>query len=128
MRIHVDPNTDSSGFDYAEPAKYMLRVTKVEEKKKAGGEYPYLNWSFEFADANVKGVQGKKCGNIFDITTLKKGENAQFRLKQLCDALGVVWGDFDTEATIGLEFMAEVGTDVYNNVISNKISKYIPKA
>ena len=126
MKIHVDPNTDSSGFDYATPGRYALRVAKVTNEK--GPKAPYLAWRFEFADVNTIGATGKKCGNIFENTTLKSGDNAQFRLKQLCDALGVAWGDFDTEDTIGHEFMAEVGTELYQGVMKNVVTKYIPKA
>jgi hypothetical protein len=128
MRITVDPNTDSSGFDYVSEGQYRLRVVKVEQKQKQGGDYPYLNWSFEFADPNVLGVKGKKPGNVFEITTLKPGSNSQFRLKQLCDALGLTWGDFDTDETIGMEFDAILGIKDYEGTLSNEVTKkgYIP--
>ena len=82
MRITVDPNTDASGFGYAEAGQYRLRV--IECTHKEGKNYPYLKWEIEFADANVATTDGKgKPGHIFENTTLKSGENAQFRLKQI---------------------------------------------
>lgn len=123
MKITVDPNTDASGFGYVEAGKYTLRVVKVEEKEGPAG--PYLNWSFELTDPNVKTADGKgKPGNIFEITTLKVG--AQFRLRQLTDALGVEWGDFDTDNVIGSEFDAQVDIREYQGTLSNCIKKYIP--
>jgi hypothetical protein len=125
MRINVDPDTSSSGFGYAAAGKYRLRIIKVEQ---ATAKFPYLKWTFEFADPNVKpeGGEAKKVGSIFENTTLKKGENSQFRLKQLCDSIGVTWGDFDTDDLIGREFEAEVDLKDYQGTISNEVKKYIP--
>lgn len=125
MKIQVNPNTDASGFDYVEAGKYTFRVKGVEQKQKQGSPFPYLNWTMEFADANILGVAGKKVGGIFDITTLKP--EAQFRLRQLSDSLGFDWGDFDTDDCIGREFEAHVTVDLYDpDVPKNKISKYVP--
>ena len=126
MRITVDPDASAAGFGYATDGKYTLRVSKEPEQKKK--DHPYLKWTFEFADPNVKAVNpGEKVGNIFENTTLKKGDNAQFRLRQLCDALGLVWGDFDTADVIGMEFQAEVGIKEYNGTLSNEVKKYYKK-
>lgn len=124
MKINVDINTDASGFGYAEAGKYRLRITKVTSEQ--GPKAPYLKWVFEFADPNLKpAVEGSKVGNIFENTTLKAGDNAQFRLRQLCDSVGVTWGDFDTDELIGREFNAEVGIKEYNGTLSNEVKKYI---
>lgn len=125
MRINVDPDTSSSGFGYAPAGRYRLRVIKVSQEM---GKFPYLKWQFEFADPNVKPAvaDAAKVGNIFENTTLKKGENSQFRLKQLCDSIGVTWGDFDTDDLIGREFEAEVDLKEYQGTISNEVKKYIP--
>jgi len=123
MRITVDPSTESSGFDYVNNAEYRLRVVAVTLKKK---EYPYLNWELEIADPNVKGTKGGKPGHIFEITTLKSGGNAQFRLRQICDALGLTWGDFDTDETIGRELDAYLKVREYQGVFSNEVDRFIP--
>lgn len=124
MRINVDPNTEAGGFGYAAPGQYRLRIESVEHKQK---DHPYLSWKIAFADPNVQSAVPKmKVGTIFENTTLKKGENAQFRLRQLCDAIGVAWGDFDTDECIGREFEAIVGIKEYNGNMSNEIKKYIP--
>lgn len=126
MRITVDPSTEAGGFGYAAPGRYTLRVSKEPEQKQKNDIY--LKWTFEFADPNVQSATGVgKVGNIFENTTLKKGDNAQFRLRQLCDALGIKWGDFDTQDVIGLEFDAEVGIKEYNGTMSNEVKKYIKK-
>ena len=128
MRITVDPSTEAGGFGYAASGRYDLRIVKCEHKQKAGSEFPYLKWTIAFADPNVLSVDPayKKVGDIFESTTLKTGENAQFKLKQLCDALGVQWGNFDTDELIGRTFVAEVGVKEYNGNLSNEIKKYIP--
>jgi len=125
MRITVDPSTEAGGFGYAAAGRYTLRISKTEHKMK---EYPYIKWTIDFADPNVQSVvpEFKKVGSIFENTTLKTGDNAQFKLKQLCDAVGVAWGDFDTDEMIGREFEAEVGIKTYNGTMSNEIKKYIP--
>lgn len=125
MRITVDPNTEASGFDYVENGLYRLRVVSVEQKQKAGGEFPYLHWEFEIADPNIKGVKGKQAGHIFENTTLKSGSNSQFRLRQVCDALGLEWGNFDTEDTKGMEFDAYLKVKEYQGVFSNEVDKFI---
>ena len=127
MRIIVDPNTEVTGFDYVENGLYTLRVVNVEQKQKAGGEFPYLHWEFEIADPNIKGVKGKQAGHIFKNTTLKPGSNSQFRLRQLCNALGLTWGDFDTEDVKGLECDGYLKVREYNGDFSNEVDKFISK-
>ena len=122
MRITVDPSTEASGFDYVENGLYRLRVVNVDLRKK---EHPYLNWEFELADPNVKGIKGKQPGHIFEITTLKSGSNSQFRLRQVCDALGLIWGDFETEDTKGIEFDAYLKVREWQGVFSNEVDKFI---
>ena len=123
MRITVDPNTESTGFDYVANSAQRLRIVAVTLKKK---EHPYLNWEFELADPNVKGIKGGKPGHIFEITTLKSGGNAQFRLIQVCEALGLTWGDFDTEEVIGRELDAYLKVREYQGNFSNEVDKFIP--
>lgn len=125
MKITVDPNTDASGFGHVEAGEYTLRIVSVEHKE--GQKAPYLAWKCELADPNIQGVDGKKPGSIFENTTLKSGDNSQFRLRQLCDALGVPWGDFDTEDCIGVEFQAQLAIKEYNGALSNEIKQFIPK-
>jgi len=122
MKITVDPNTEASGFGYVEAGKYRLRIVKVEEK--VGPAAPYLKWEMELADANLPTVDGKgKPGHIFENTTLKVG--AQFRLRQLTDALGIEWGDLDTETMIGAELEAQVGIEEFEGVLKNCVKKFI---
>jgi len=132
MRINVDPNTDISGFGYAEAGQHDLRVVSVEYKE--GAKAPYLAWKCEFVDPNTPSAEkkedgsNKKLGNIFENTTLKLGDNAQFRLRQFCDALGIEWtNELDTDEFIGMEFAAHVGLKTYQDVISNEIKKFVPK-
>ena len=125
MRINVDPNTDVSGFGYANAGRYTLRITKSEQMQ--GPKAPYIKWTLEFADPNVQSSTGKgKVGNIFENTTLSKENNGQFRLRQLCEACGITWGDFDTDDMIGREFDAEVDVKEYNGTLSNEVKKYVP--
>lgn len=131
MRVQVNPDTQPSGeFGYAPAGTYTLRVKEVTQQQKEGSPFPYLKWTFEFADPNVEaannesGKPPKKVGNVFENTTLKP--EAQFRLRDLCDALGVKWGDFDTDEVIGMECQARVKVDEYNGEFSNKVGKFIP--
>jgi len=131
MKINVDPSTDVGGFGYAEAGQHRLRVAAVEYKE--GAKAPYLAWKCEFTDPNTPTVEknkdgtSKKLGNIFENTTLKTGDNAQFRLRQFCDALGLEWtAELDTDVFIGLEFEAHVGLDEYNGTIKNVIKKFVP--
>lgn len=124
MKITVNPNTDASGFGHVEAGQYRLRV--VECTQQPGQNYPYLKWEFELVDPNVKATkEGSKPGHIFENTTLKSEGNAQFRLRQVCDALGLEWGDFDTEDVKGMEFEAELGIKEYQGTLSNEVSKFI---
>ena len=123
MKITVDPTTEASGFGYVEPGKYRLRIVKVEELE--GPAAPYLKWEFELVDANLTPVTGKnKPGHIFENTTLKVG--AQFRLRQLTDALGIAWADLDTDTMIASEFDAQLDIKEYQGVFSNNVKKFIP--
>lgn len=129
MRITVDPSADAGGFGYVEAGKYTLRVKKCTQE--TGKKAPYLRWEFEYADPNIQSVpvDGKilKVGNIFENTTLSTANNSQFRLRQLCDALGVVWGDFDTDDLVGHDFDAQVDIKEYEGNLSNEVKKYIPR-
>ena len=123
MKITVDPTTEASGFGYVEAGKYRLRVVKVDENQ--GPAAPYLKWEFELTDPNLPSVTGKgKPGHIFENTTLKVG--AQFRLRQLTDALGLDWADLDTDTMIGAEFDAQLDISEYQGMFSNNVKKYIP--
>ncbi len=131
MKINVDINTDAGGFGYAEAGQHRLRVVGVEYKE--GQRAPYLAWKIEFADPNTPSAElnkdgsSKKLGNIFENTTLSTANNGQFRLRQLCDALGVEWSaEIDTDDLIAKEFDAHVGLKTYNDIISNEIKKFIP--
>ena len=134
MKINVDPNTDAGGFGYAEAGQHRMRVAKCEYKEaKAADKFPGLNWQFEFADPNTPSVEknkdgtDKKVGNVFEFTTLKQGDNSQFRLRQLADAVGVEWTpEFDTDDLIGREFEAIIKIDSYNDEFNNKIAKFLP--
>lgn len=126
MKIIVNPNQEASGeFGYAEAGEYQLRVIKIEQCQKSGSPYPYLKAELEFVDSEVKAVEaGKKVGHLFENLTLKP--DAQFRLRDFSEALGLSWGDFDTDEVIGLEFSAKVKIRNYQDALSNEIGKYIP--
>lgn len=131
MKINVDPNTDVGGFGYAEAGQHRLRHVGVEYKE--GKVAPYLAHKIEFADPNTPSVEKSadgsnlKLGNIFENTTLSKANNGQFRLRQLCDALGIEWStEIDTDEFIGREFEAHVGIKEYNGTLSNEIKKFVP--
>lgn len=129
MRITVDPSTDAGGFGYVEAGKYTLRVKSIEQK--SGQKAPYLKVECEFADPNIQSVtiDGKtpKVGSIFENLTLSTVNNGQFRLRQFAEALGIAWGDFDTDSCIGVEFEAQVGIKEYEGTLSNEVKKFFPK-
>ncbi len=125
MRITVDINTDASGFGYVVAGPQRLRVVKCEQME--GKKFPYLKWEFELADANVQTTDGKgKPGHVFENTTLKSGDNAQFRLRQVSDALGLEWGELDTETVRGMECDTILKVKEYQGTFSNEVDKFIP--
>ena len=124
MKVTVNPATEATGFGYADAGSYRLRV--VDCSTAQGKNYPYLKWELEFADPNIKSTDGKAPGHVFENTTLKPEGNAQFRLRQLIEGLGLDWGDFDTEETKGLEFDAILGVKEYQGTFSNEIKKVVP--
>lgn len=134
MKIQVDPNTDAGGFGYADAGQHRLRVKKAEfMKAKSAEKHPGLQWTFEFADPNTPSAEknkdgsNKKLGNVFEYTTLKKGDNAQFRLRQLCDAVGIRWNnELDTDNFTALEFEANVSIEEFEGAFRNKVKRFIP--
>ena len=129
MIITVDPSADAGGFGYVEPGRYTLRVKSIEQK--TGQKAPYLKVECEFADPNVQSVplDGKilKVGSIFENLTLSTINNGQFRLRQFADALGMIWGNFDTDNCIGMEFDAMIGIKEYEGTLSNEVKKFFAK-
>ena len=124
MKVTVNPNAETGGFGYAEAGSYRLRVVNCSIAE--GKNYPYVKWEFEFADPNVKATDDKlKPGHVFENTTLKPEGNAQFRLREICEGLGLTWGDFDTEDTKGLELDAALSVKEYEGVFSNDIKKIV---
>jgi hypothetical protein len=130
MRISVNPEAQPLGdFGYVDNGEYTLRVVSCEMKRKPGGEFDYLQWLFEFADPNVKCVNNeagkppKKAGGVFEITTLKP--TAQAGLRTCCEALGLKWGDFDTDEVKGIEFRAKVKISEYNGKFKNEVDKFL---
>ena len=124
MKITVNPATQASGnFGFAPEGEYQLRV--VEAEVRQGKNYPYIAWSFEFVDPNVKTVEeGKQVGKIFENTTLK--EDSQFGLRNVTDALGLAWGEFDTDEVKGMTLSAKVGIEEYEGTRKNVVEKFIP--
>lgn len=132
MRILVNPEAQPLGdFGYVKEGEYTLRVTRCEQKMKPGGEWPYLEWNFEFADPSIQcinnepGKPAKKASGIFESTTLKP--TAQGFLRATCDSLGLTWGDFDTDEIIGIEFRAKVGIEEYNGKFKNTVDKFLKR-
>jgi len=124
MRINVNPETTSGGFDYVEAGRQKVRVVSVEQKVGKTSGNPYLNVRLELADPNAVGVKGGKVGNIFAICTLDADK--QWKLRELIEACGQDWGDFDTEAIIGLELDAQIGVELdQNEEPRNCIKKFI---
>lgn len=125
MKIQVDPDTSSEGFGYVEAGQYRLRVVNGDVRE--GNKAPYIAWEFEHVDPNLKAVKEElKVGHVYDNTTLKVGGNAQFKLKQLLDAVGQPWGEFEPEELYGREFDAELGIKEYEGKFSNEVKRYIP--
>ena len=125
MKITVNPDTKASTFGYAAEGEYELRVSSCIQKKKQGGEHPYLEWKFEYADKDVRTVEeGTQLGSIFEITTLRP--DAQFALRNITDALGVEWGNFDTEEVKGLKLKAKVTVGENNGKKRNEVARFIP--
>ena len=131
MRITVNPDTEaSSGFGYTEAGQYRLRVVKVEQVK--GKKAPYLKWEYEFVDPNVQAVGSTpekpiRVGHVFENTTLStEKKNSQFALRNMIEALGLAWADFDTESAIGLELDAMLKIEEYEGNFSNKIARVLP--
>ena len=129
MRITVNPLAQASGdFGCAAPGDYELRLVACEQKQAAGKEWPYLQWEFEFADPNVPSVEknsdgtGKKLSHVYEITTLKP--DAQFALRDICEGLGLTWGDFDTDSVKGLSAKARIKMEIYNNKPKNVIDRF----
>lgn len=122
VKITVNPNAEVTGFGYAEPGEYALRVVKVEQK--IGKKAPYLHWEFEFTDPTVVATDGKsRVGHIFENTTLSN--DAQFALRAIVEGLGLAWVDFDTDECPGLELTAQVGTEEYEENIRNTIKRVV---
>ena len=126
MKVTVNPNTETSGFGYVDAQPARLRVVKCEWME--GKKYPYLKWEMELVDKSIKSTDGKsEPGHIFENTTLKnESEKDQFRLRQVCDALDIAWGDFDTEEVIGMECDVQLGIHEYQGKMSNEVKKFIP--
>ena len=125
----MNPDAQASGeFSYAAPGEYSLRCVGAEVKKKSGGEHSYVEWKFEFADPNTPSVEKKadganiKVGQIYEITSLKP--DAQFRLRDCCEALGLTWGDFDTNEVKGQSCRAQVGIETYQGKIKNVVDRF----
>lgn len=123
MKVTVNPATEATGFGYAEAGPYRLRV--VGATVTEGKNFPYVKWELEFADPNTKSTDGKMPGHVFENTTLKPEGNAQFRLRQILEGLGLEWTDFDTEDAKGLELDVILGVKEYQGTFSNEVKKVV---
>ena len=123
MKINTNPDTKVSEFGYVAEGIYQMRVKEVSLEN--GANFPYLKWTFEFTDPNIKCVKPEdKPSNIIENTTLKP--DAQFAFKALVEACGKTWGsEFETDELRGCSFMAGVGIKEYKGRFSNEVSKYI---
>lgn len=121
MRINIGVNLDTveSGFEIVPEGTYHLRISSCKQATSQSGK-PKLQFAYEIiAPAEFA---GKK---IPDSISLQ--DQALWKLKALVEAAGISYDEdgFDDDDTIGLEFMAEVGTRMYDNKTVNDITKYM---
>lgn len=100
---------------------YAVRITKVEEKQKPGGEYPYLNWEMTVIDGEFADRKLWECTSF--------APKALFKLKGLLECLdGVELDsaelDFEPQDYVGRELLVEVVVGQYNGKPTNSIENY----
>ena len=127
MRINVNPNAEVSQFNPVKAGTYSLRIEAVEQLE--GPKGPYLKWRMAITTSTdeICGIDGEALkgapSSIFAITSLIP--EAQFKLRQLVEAAGLAWDDFDTEDLLGKEISAKVDERTYEGTVSNEVKVYL---
>ena len=128
--INVNPDAElRPDFETVKPGTYTMRIRDVEDRNPEKND---LHITLEFVDPpmNLLNLSGQPCkavGIIHDYIMLDPDK--QWKLRQLTEATGLPWTDYDPIAELpGKELQVVIKLEPYEGEQRNKVSRYvIPK-
>lgn len=126
----VNPDAEvKSGFPTFKPGTYTMRIKAVVDRSPEKNDFKV---TLEFADVSqLITLDGQQfngsvegAGNLFDY--VMQDPEKQWKLRQLTEAAGLPWSDFDpTVDLIGREVQVVVKTEAYEGEQKNKVARYV---
>jgi hypothetical protein len=128
--ININPEAEvKTGFAPVKPGTYQIRVKEVTnrnpEKNDLKVVFEFVQPSTELLGIDNNPLKGN-AGSLFDYVMLEPDK--QWKLRQLIEACGMPWADFDEMELQGKELYAIIKTEPYEGEIKNKINRYVVPA
>ena len=113
-RFTANPDAEVSvGFSAVKAGTYQMRITDVVDRNPEGKNDIQVKLEFVQPASELFGVDNLplkgQASSIFDYISLdgspdpKSGRSRQWKLRTLTGAVGLPWGDYDTEELRGRE-------------------------
>lgn len=128
--INVNPEAEvKTGFAPVKPGTYQVRIKEVTnrnpEKNDLKVVFEYVQPASELLGVDNLPLKGN-AGSLFDYVMLDTEK--QWKLRQLVEACGMPWSNFDEMDLQGKECYAIIKTELYEGETKNKINRYVVAA
>lgn len=128
--LKVNPAAEAkSDFPTFRPGTYRMRIKSVTDRSPEKDDFKVTLEYVEQAqlvtlDGNPYNGSLEGAGNLFDY--VMKDSEKQWKLRQLTEAAGLPWQDYDPEGDLpSKELDVKITTEEYKGELKNKVGRYL---
>lgn len=126
MKVTVNPDVQNTSFESVKAGTYLVTIKEIKDRNPAKNDleirYEHVAQASELPGLDGEPIKGQPSG-LYDYVML--APDKQWKLRQLVEAAGLMWNDFDTDDLVGTEVMVQIIEDNYQGSIKNKIKRYV---
>lgn len=125
--INANPNAEVKSFVAVKPGPYQMRITEVidrnPDKNDLQIKVEHVQPASELLGVDNLPLKGMP-SSVFDYIML--AADKQWKLRQLTEACGLVWGDYDPVVELPQkEITVVLKTEIYEGEVKNKVARYV---
>ena len=130
MRLNANPTVEANAaFDLVKPGEYTMRVEEITDFVSSKGNTCWkarLSYSNPGECTKLDGTPANNPGQLFDNGLVIAPPEKQGKTRSFVEALGLTWGDLDSEELLGLECKVKVKLEEYQGEQKNAVGRYLP--